>query len=159
MAGVLELRKDLETMVLAAIEEKEPDNPIYKATESLIMKELATTKGNNIDSFILEKLEEMSGQISRISAPKIKNSIAPSVIQSGSRKVSPIYNTVIHLKNPDYDKFVKVIRNSFKEIPLEFSYSDKDIRLALDLNNDSEAKEASRIFKKEGFEIISAYNY
>lgn len=66
MSGVLELRSKLQKAVVEAMQESEPDNPIYRVIKSQIIQEVASAKSDDIQSYILNRLEEMSAQMNRI---------------------------------------------------------------------------------------------
>lgn len=66
MAGVIELKVKLQKMVLEAVQETEPDNPIYRVVKSQIMQEVVSAKSDDVQSYILNRLEEMSSQMNRI---------------------------------------------------------------------------------------------
>lgn len=68
MAGVIDLRNKLSKMVTEAMNEKDPDNPIYRVVESQIMQEVAISKNEDIQSFILERIEGLSAQVSRLNS-------------------------------------------------------------------------------------------
>ncbi|WP_211868542.1 hypothetical protein [Pseudoalteromonas sp. M8] len=55
MAGVHRLTPILEKMICEALEDNEPDNPVYRAAKSQVMKE--THPQEDFQSYILERLE------------------------------------------------------------------------------------------------------
>lgn len=55
MAGVEALKPQFENAVEEAMAEKEPDNPIYRATKELLIKE--TLKPTDTESYILSRLD------------------------------------------------------------------------------------------------------
>lgn len=66
MNGVLELKIKLKKTVTEAMLETEPDNPIYRVIKSQIIQEVASAKSDDVQSYILNRLEEMSLQMNRI---------------------------------------------------------------------------------------------
>ena len=60
MAGVLELRALLGTAARHALEEENPDNPVYRARQSQVMREVAPTDDRR---FLLDKLDRLEGLI------------------------------------------------------------------------------------------------
>ncbi|MBK9403542.1 MAG: hypothetical protein IPN57_03240 [Ignavibacteria bacterium] len=66
MNGVLELNTKLKKTVTEAMLETEPDNPIYRVIKSQIIQEVASAKNDDVQSYILNRLEEMSLQMNRI---------------------------------------------------------------------------------------------
>ena len=66
MSGVESLKPALKDSVSAAITEKDPDNPIYRATASQIIKESAATK--DTDRYIIDRLDSIEFALSRFSS-------------------------------------------------------------------------------------------
>lgn len=68
MHEVESLKPKLRQTVLAAVKDKNPDNPIYRVVKSQIMKEVAAD--DTTQAYMLQKLEEISSQMNRIPATK-----------------------------------------------------------------------------------------
>lgn len=66
MNGALELKSKLKKSVVEAMQESEPDNPIYRVIKSQIIQEVVSAKSDDVQSYILNRLEEMSLQMNRI---------------------------------------------------------------------------------------------
>ena len=69
MAGVPELRHALEAAAAVAVEEKDPDNPVYLAAKSQVMREVAPSDSQ---IFLLDRLDRLEGlmrQVTGISQP------------------------------------------------------------------------------------------
>ncbi|MBU3660376.1 MAG: hypothetical protein FGM14_10925 [Flavobacteriales bacterium] len=64
MAGVEILKPKLTKAIKEAIEEKEPDNPIYRVVSDSIMREVAAK--DDAQSYILNRLDEITFQINRL---------------------------------------------------------------------------------------------
>lgn len=64
MAGVENLKPKLVKAIKEAIEEVEPDNPIYRVVNDSIMREV--TAKDDAQSYILKRLDEITNQLSRI---------------------------------------------------------------------------------------------
>lgn len=67
MNGVLELKVRLKKAVIEAMQETEPDNPIYRVIKSELIHEIASAKSDDVESYILNRLDDLSLQMSRIS--------------------------------------------------------------------------------------------
>jgi hypothetical protein len=66
MAGVPELRQKLTTAVAPALNDPEPDNPVYRAAQTQVMREVAPT---DAQQFILDRLDRMESLIRELSVP------------------------------------------------------------------------------------------
>lgn len=64
MAGVEILKPKLSKAIKEAIEEKEPDNPIYRVVSDIIMREVAVK--DDAQSYILSRLDEITLQLNRL---------------------------------------------------------------------------------------------
>ena len=71
MSGVEVLKPALIETVKIAAKEKHPDNPIYRATKSLIIRESTETK--DTDRYILDRLDSIETVLSRISRTRNMN--------------------------------------------------------------------------------------
>ncbi len=60
MEGVLELRKRLADAVGAALNDAEPDNPVYRAAEAYVMKQVAA-KDDSM-AYILDRLDQIDSR-------------------------------------------------------------------------------------------------
>lgn len=66
MAGVEDLKPRLKEMARKAIDDKEPDNPIYRVVKSSIMKQVAGE--DNTQQYILQAIEDIRSQMGRLTA-------------------------------------------------------------------------------------------
>jgi nucleoside 2-deoxyribosyltransferase len=60
MAGVPELARKLRAIAAAAVEDEQPDNPIYRGAKALIMRQVAAS---DADQFVLERLDRLESLI------------------------------------------------------------------------------------------------
>ncbi|MCU5526269.1 hypothetical protein OCB14_19880 [Bacillus cereus] len=71
MSGVIELSKGLRDMLPFALDDKEPDNPIYRvAKQKEIMKKITTNEEPM--QYIIEQINNLQSQMSKL-APSINN--------------------------------------------------------------------------------------
>lgn len=66
MAGVEELRPRLQEAVLSAVKEKEPDNPVYRAWKSAILK--STMSSGSPERAMFERLEAIESMLRTLTA-------------------------------------------------------------------------------------------
>lgn len=64
MAGVEVLKPQLSRAIIEAVEEKEPDNPIYRVVSDSIMREIAVKDPGQ--SYIINRLDEISLQLNKL---------------------------------------------------------------------------------------------
>ena len=59
MHGAVDLIPKLKVAIEAAVSEQNPDNPIYRVATSKIMIDTATAQGNDVQAFILNRLDNI----------------------------------------------------------------------------------------------------
>jgi hypothetical protein len=82
MKGVEELKPLLEAAVISAQEEKEPDNPVYRAAKSNIMREVKPA--DSLNQYILDRLDRIEAAFNALkpqprSAPQAESFVIMSV--------------------------------------------------------------------------------
>lgn len=70
MAGVEEIKPKLQDTIVKAIKDEKPDNPIYNAVESSIMQEVAAKSENDVEKYILNKLNKIENNLTQNAADK-----------------------------------------------------------------------------------------
>lgn len=65
MSGVESIKPELKKTVEVALKEKEPDNPIYRATKSIVILESTETK--DTDRYIIDRLDKIENSLTRLS--------------------------------------------------------------------------------------------
>jgi hypothetical protein len=63
-AGVEELRPDLEQAIAIALRESEPDNPVYRAKRSSIMRDVAAE--DTTSQYVLDRLDRIESAIAQV---------------------------------------------------------------------------------------------
>jgi hypothetical protein len=67
MTGVVEVKSHFKTMVVAAMQDHTPDNPIYRVQQARVMHDVAA---NTTEQYILEQLEAIRQQLTSLSASR-----------------------------------------------------------------------------------------
>jgi len=65
MSGVEELKPKLYNMIVAAVDEKEPDNPIYRVITENVIQTLSLDSGD-AQSYVMKRLDQISSQLNTI---------------------------------------------------------------------------------------------
>jgi hypothetical protein len=103
MAGVEDLKPKLIKAIEEATREKEPDNPVYRVVSESIMREVSP---KNTSVYILERLDELSSQISQLknynnsySTPLIKKVRLKLSLSKENEKFTPAQAVDVLLEN------------------------------------------------------------
>jgi len=72
MAGVEILKPKLKRTIIDVLKEEEPDNPIYRTISENIIRTVA--KDDNVQTYILKRLEDITNQLNRFRNSSIGNS-------------------------------------------------------------------------------------
>lgn len=67
MAGVEELKPQLKKAIISSLNEKEPDNPIYRVIKNQVLREVEAP--GDIEKYLIERLDDLSTKISSLSHP------------------------------------------------------------------------------------------
>jgi len=93
MAGVPELQSALASAALEAVEEAEPDNPVYRAAQTQVMREVAPIDNQR---FLLERMDRLEGMIQQV-GDTVAKTLPTRSKSSASPQISSSNNTYAHL--------------------------------------------------------------
>lgn len=68
MAGAHDVKPKLRAAVEEALEDTEPDNPIYRVAESKVMREVAAREDGDTQSYIMDRLDDIESAVSRLTS-------------------------------------------------------------------------------------------
>ncbi|MGE0976231.1 hypothetical protein [Bacillus cereus] len=130
MAGVIELTKNFKEMVVEAIDEEEPDNPIYRVIENnTIMKKIDE---NDPNKFLLHRMNSLEDNLANLinslnSNPRQKNYIKNKSGSSGDiiRHSITFKLDRSKMRAMDLSKFLR-----------EYEEVNPDVRFEIDLYNE-----------------------
>ncbi|HEU4454233.1 MAG TPA: hypothetical protein VFR81_14290 [Longimicrobium sp.] len=71
MAGVPELKRALEAAIIGAADDTEPDNPVYRAAQTQVMREVAPS---DFQQFVLNRLERVESLLRQPRTPQTGSS-------------------------------------------------------------------------------------
>lgn len=120
MEGVRELRPRLEEAVSAAMDESEPDNPIYRVAEARVMREV--TARTDTEKYLLERLDTIENSIAKLGTAARTSNI-PSQRNQGN-----FYH--LRLEGGDNEKLSSFIEQLQREVSpndLDVDYVNKVI--------------------------------
>lgn len=148
MAGVELLKPKLSKAIKEALEEAEPDNPIYRVVSDSIMREV--TVKDDAQSYILKRLDEITFQLN-----KLRNTTDENPFRKRSRRlsltVSKNGNKLIAEKVVD-----QVISKAKVEVASIILRDTEGDKIGLDfevLGGPREAERIMNILVEEGYEL------
>jgi len=97
MAGVEILKPKLIAAIQETVNDKEPDNPIYRVAKDLIMREVVAN--DDSQSYIIQRLDEITNQLSNI---RQKGTYSPEISKSNHEDV--IFNVMDYEEKRFNDK-------------------------------------------------------
>ncbi|NDV42477.1 hypothetical protein [Flagellimonas sediminis] len=155
MAGVIELKSKLQKMVLEAVQEKEPDNPIYRVVKSQIMQEVVSAKSDDVQSYILNRLEEMSMQMNRIYS-RVRE---PNVNES-LRGFSSTIEVKAEDTESEKDKIISTVFSSGRVMRASIPKSAKDGKLSFDVDFETrnDLRRSVDALVEAGYEVKTRLN-
>lgn len=115
MEGVKELIPKLKVTVQKALEDKEPDNPIYRAATELVIKQVNAP--SNLENYILDRLNSIENKVSKTTSIKEKENINDF---AGEKN----YTFIVDGKDGDVEKFIEIIRTATNSKTEEFTDSN-----------------------------------
>lgn len=127
MLGVELLKPRLKAAIDKAIDEENPDNPIYTAIEENIMRDIVMKNSNDTEKFILDKLDEMSNRLNSIDKQKNSFNDVPPPFPFSSR-LPRVYDAEV-ITNKRYKIDVDRLDNILSE-KLEKSKQFRDCSIA-----------------------------
>lgn len=150
MAGVEALKPKLSKAIKEAIEEKEPDNPIYRVVSDSIMREVAAK--DDAQSYILNRLDEITFQLNRL---RHSNDEPPRRRLNRNLKLTASKNGEII----NQDKLIDEILSKAKAevLSIRFDTENKDLtKIGLEFEVLGGRKDAEKIidaFIEHGYEL------
>ncbi|HHP5615841.1 TPA: hypothetical protein ACSC54_001416 [Bacillus cereus] len=129
MAGVIELTKNFKEMVVEAIDEEEPDNPIYRVIENnTIMKKIDE---NDPNKFLLHRMNSLEDNLSDLINSLNSNQFQKNYFKSKSSSGRGMRRTTMTftLDNSKMSTF------NLSEFLKEYERENPDVSFELDLYN------------------------
>ena len=121
MQGTEDLKPQLKTMVLAALEDEEPDNPIYRAVTASIMKEVVK---ESADQYMIEQIDELKKLIIN---NKPNNKTDRFEEKFRPLKPSTGFISISTSERKDADDFLKTIAKCIPVLAIKMRYVEDNI--------------------------------
>ncbi|UBR28716.1 hypothetical protein LCG60_19050 [Bacillus sp. SD-4] len=156
MAGVIELTKNFKEMVVEAIDEEEPDNPIYRVIENnTIMKKIDE---NDPNKFLLHRMNSLEDNLSGLINSLNSNQLQKNYFKGKSSSANGIRRTTItftldssKLTPLDLTGFLKEYERENPGVSFELDLYNKEIKLdVMAMNRKMLVEAADYIFNLEG---------
>ncbi|MEQ9278707.1 MAG: hypothetical protein RLN83_04370 [Balneola sp.] len=101
MAGVEELKPSLKKAITSSLEDKEPDNPIYRVIKTEVLKEIEAP--GDLEKYLIDKMDDIMYQISRLSERRIDkpsyNTLDNSSFKYSFIDSKNVFGSLNHLSN------------------------------------------------------------
>lgn len=68
MQGAEELKAKLSAAIDSALADEKPDNPVYRAEETRVMREVVQMDGNGFNAAVIDRLESLEETLSRVAS-------------------------------------------------------------------------------------------
>lgn len=114
MQGVSELKSDLKESIKVALQDEEPDNPIYRGAQSLIIKE---TETDTTQQYLLNKMDHIENTLQRLAHV---NPAHPKRSRTSRAMM------VVHGKRENVEKLMEYIIDRFKASGIEMRHLEED---------------------------------
>ncbi len=152
MAGVEALKPRLSKSIKEAVEEVEPDNPIYRVVSDSIMREVAAK--DDAQSYVLKRLDDISFQLN-----KLRHLNDDTNIRRRTRRVRLTVSKNSEVL--DKDKVAKDIISKVSGEIMRIAFTDKgdDTKVGLEIEILGGTKDAESIINtvlEEGYEVENA---
>ncbi|MCC1486737.1 hypothetical protein LB312_05620 [Bacillus tropicus] len=138
MSGVIELSNSLREMLPFALDDKEPDNPIYRVAKQQAIMQKITTNEEPMQ-YIIEQMNSLQSQVSKL-APSINNSQniygRNSLINMNGEARQllkfKINNSII--SNTEVMDCIKIFTDSHPDIVRKYSIKDNTLFVVANLS-------------------------
>ncbi|KXY68777.1 hypothetical protein AT261_10275 [Bacillus cereus] len=142
MQGVIELQENFRNMLPKALQEKEPDNPVYRAiTYKNILKEVKPeNREDTMHLFLLEKIESLDSKLNMLTQDENERIFLANKNNSKLRRKNKTEDYILELgigktpteemlESPILSRFALDIdiKHEFKNVPLKYDFQINSI--------------------------------
>ncbi|GAB6442099.1 MULTISPECIES: hypothetical protein [Bacillus] len=130
MAGVMELTKNFKEMVVEAIDEQEPDNPIYRVIENNTM--MKKIDENDPNKFLLHRMNSLEDNLSNLI-----NSLNSNPLQKNYFKSNSSSGRIMQRSSMTFTLDSSKMRTiDLSKLLKEYERENPDVRFEIDLYNE-----------------------
>jgi hypothetical protein len=155
MHGVGEVRPRLEAAVKEALADTAPNNPVYRAREAKVMRDVVAK--NDTEKYILERLEAIEAAVTRPLPASVPAAVAQRELVTDPRVQPGRPQHTVRLRGTD--EAWKIARQTLYDTGrvsmIEKSSSDGIFDIAVTLREPMNRVTLHRILREAGFEILS----
>lgn len=147
MAGTEELKEKLLETIDAAVEDTEPDNPIYRVAKSKVMRDIAAN--DDTQQYILDRLETIESAISTLSSTTRR----PSPRSRHRRPEDYMYFAEIDLGELDQEGFLDALHPQLKSTSSSYIVGADPMRLSFDAKADITEEDFRKAVEAHGAKV------
>ena len=123
--GVVELQRELKAKAKAAVQDREPDNPVYAARGEAVIREIVSREGTDVDKLILDRLDAIEDRLPRQTTARRDRSLVNMVV---SIKADQARDAILRLKKLGASNLVTLSSNeSHTEIAADLSIPSSEV--------------------------------
>lgn len=118
MAGVEALKPDFQSAVESTLEDQEPDNPVYRAKQGQILKEVSAP--DDFTKFLMDEIREIKDRVLSLDSAKKKRLVAPgsTIVYKDSFK-NRIETVTVKFNGVEHDstriEILKIVEDRFRD--------------------------------------------
>lgn len=153
MAGTEELGQRLRKALSEAVNDPNPDNPVYRAAKSKVMKDVAAT--DDTQKYILDRLETIESAISSLAAHDARDTRPPKTTPRRPDQY-PYYTEINQPEDIDQlDNFEDALNKALELMSWSRTVGGNSIKFGFESSRELSMEEVRTAIEKAGGELLS----